>query len=292
MSDEDLPPDGVRWDDVDPEEERAAAALSRALDGGSADADLPLAALEMAALLRYSADGGKLSEARRAQLRAELLSSLPKDAAPRPRFWRWLGLAVPVACGASLVAALWLATTGERTNGGSGANEPGAPVLTAAETEAPRADELARAAQAYREKLIPELGSPRLEQAHRASDEALRDPAASRAELERAAHILAELATAAPESGWSGSDTRQVRQDVFCRLAETALRLGQPDAALDWTRQGLELDGPPTPFLAQLSALEGQAKAALGDRLGAAQSYMRALKVNEALLDESLDDEQ
>src|SRR5688572_5983714 len=107
MSDEHLPPDDIPLDDVDPEEERAAAALSRALDGGSADADLPLPALEMAALLRYSADGGRLSEERRAEIRGELLSSLPKTVAPRSRFWRWLGLGVPVACGATLVGALW-----------------------------------------------------------------------------------------------------------------------------------------------------------------------------------------
>jgi predicted negative regulator of RcsB-dependent stress response len=80
-----------------------------------------------------------------------------------------------------------------------------------------------------------------------------------------------------------------VRQDVYCRLAETALRLGEPRAALEWTRRGLDLDGPPTPFLAQLMALEGDAWAALGDDASAATSYMRALQVHEALLDESLD---
>lgn len=290
MSDEDLSLDPMPSDDVDPEEERAAAALSRALDGGSADADLPLAALEMAALLRYSADGGKLSAERRAWIREELLSSLPKTSAPRARFWRWLGLGVPVACGATLVGALWLATTRERPEGSTASRKVTA-VLTAAETEAPLAGQMARAAQAYRAALIPKLESPRLEQAHRVSDQALRDPAASRTELERTQRVLSDL-VGTPESSWSASDTRQVRQDLFCRLAETALRLGQPDTALDWTRQGLELDGPPTPFLAQLSALEGQAKAALGDRLGAAQSYMQALKVNEALLDQSLDGEQ
>ena len=290
MSDEHLPSDDT-LDDVDPEEERAAAALSRALDGGSANADLPLAALEMAALLRYSADGGKLSVERRAQIRDELLSSLPKTSAPRARSWSWLGLGVPVACGATLVGALWLATTRESAEESSGASGSVAAVRTASEAEAPLADELARAAQAYRERLISKLESPRLEQVHRVGDHALGNPAASRTDLEHAARVLADLA-AAPASGWSSSDTRLVRQDLFCRLAETALRLGQPDAALDWTRQGLELDGPPTPFLARLSALEGQAKAALGDRLGAAQSYMQALKVNEALLDESLDDEQ
>lgn len=289
MSDEQPRLDAPHLDEVEPEEERAAAALSRALDGGSADADLPLAALEMAALLRYSAGAGKLRDPRRAQIREELLSSLPRASAPRSRLWRWLGLGVPVACGATLVGALWLATTRERPEDTFAASEPEAAALT--RTDAPLADQLARAAEAYRAALVPRLGSARLEQAHRAGDAALRPPEVSRADLERARELLSALA-ATPESHWSAADTRQVRQDLFCRLAEAALRLGQPDAALDWTRQGLVLDGPPTPFLAQLSALEGQAKAALGDRLGAAQSYMQALKVNEAMLDESLDGEQ
>lgn len=291
MSDEHLPLDGPPLDDAEPEEERAAAALSRALDGGSADADLPLAALEMAALLRYSADAGRLRDPRRAQIREELLSSLPPASAPRSRLWTWLGLGVPVACGATLLCALWLATTRERAEDTLAASEPEAAALARGETEAPLTEQLARAAEAYRAALVTRLGSARLEQAHRAGDAALRPPEVSRTELEHARELLSELA-ATPESHWSAADTRQVRQDVFCRLAETALRLGQPDAALDWTRQGLHLDGPPTPFLAQLSALEGQAKAALGDRLGAAQSYMQALKVNEAMLDESLDGEQ
>jgi len=76
---------------------------------------------------------------------------------------------------------------------------------------------------------------------------------------------------------------------LYCRLAETALRLGEPRTALDWTRRGIDLDGPPSPFLAQLMALEGDALAALGEPSSAAGSYMRALRVHEALLDESLD---
>jgi hypothetical protein len=100
---------------------------------------------------------------------------------------------------------------------------------------------------------------------------------------------LTQIVGASVDSEWGSDQTRLVRQDLFCRLAETALRLGQPETALRWARQGLDLDGPPTPFLAQLSALEGQARDALGDRDGAAKSYMKALEVNEALLNESLD---
>lgn len=274
-------------DDVDPEEERAAAALSRALDGGSADAHLPLAALEAAALLRYSADAGQLNGERQAKIREEVLGSLSRSAAPRSRAWAWLSLGLPVLAGASLVGVLWLAATQERPEHTTASAEDG--MIPGAADPAPRlVGQLAQAAAEYRAGLVRSLKSDALERVHALGDRALLDRDASRTEVEHAQQALAELARAPAEGHWSATETRQVRQDLFCRLAEAALRLGQPEAALDWARQGLALDGPPTPFLAQLSALEGQAKAALGDRLGAAQSYMQALKVNQALLDESL----
>jgi tetratricopeptide (TPR) repeat protein len=148
----------------------------------------------------------------------------------------------------------------------------------------PAPELLAQAAGAYRAKLLPRLQRPEIERAH-----ALLDGASSRADLETARSAFAQLAAAPAGSAWSPNDARLVQQDVFCRLAEAALRLGQPEAALGWIRQGLELDGPPTPFLAQLSALQGQAREAMGDASGAARSYMRALEINETLLSESLD---
>jgi hypothetical protein len=133
-----------------------------------------------------------------------------------------------------------------------------------------------------RNDLLQRLGDPVLTRAH-----AERDAATGRAALEHSRGALVK--TLATLGDLSESDARLVRQDLYCRLAETALALGEAQSALEWTRRGLELDGPPTPFLAQLSALEGDALAQLGDDEGAAKSYSKAMTVQETLLDESLD---
>ncbi len=368
-------------DEADPEEARAAEALRQALDGGSGGAHLPDTALQTAALLRFSAQGGQLNAERRAQIRQELLAALPKAESRRSGWGRWLGVWLPLACGAAAVIALSirgvaptsetaavgaapteLARMGERAEVAAAppaaaapsdlaeASEEGEEMVAAsqaksgaaarpgladlkakselgaatglgelavasrgAESEAlahaarkpvrslglkddddsqpstPRrapakVQDVAVAAREYRAKLLPTLGDSRIEQAH-----AEADAARSRDELRNAERNLTQIVQASVDTEWGSAQTRLVRQDLFCRLAETALRLGQPETALQWTRQGLDLDGPPTPFLAQLSALEGQARDALGDRDGAAKSYMKALEVNEALLDESLD---
>jgi hypothetical protein len=142
---------------------------------------------------------------------------------------------------------------------------------------------LDRDARALRSTLLERLADPLLGRVH-----AERDAATGRAALEQSRRaMLNALGTLEP--GLSGADERLVRQDLYCRLAETALELGEPQSALEWTRRGLDLDGPPTPFLAQLSALEGDALAALGDDESAAKSYLKALQVHESLLHESLD---
>jgi predicted outer membrane lipoprotein len=295
----------------DAEELRAAEALRAALEGGSdpEHRKLALPELETAALLCSSAAAGGLASARRAQLREELLASLPRAKAGRSRVARHWKLGLPLACAAAVVLAIGLRHEVERPSGVGSASamkseqgpaarpEPQAPASSSgqrARSQAlgeegvrgalPAPDLLAQAAGAYRAKLLPSLQRPELERAH-----ALLDRASTRADLETARSAFTQLAQAPAGAAWSANETRLVQQDVFCRLAEAALRLGQPDAALGWIRQGLELDGPPTPFLAQLSALQGQAREALGDATGAARSYMRALEINETLLDESLD---
>jgi hypothetical protein len=137
--------------------------------------------------------------------------------------------------------------------------------------------------RAGRTELLARSNDAELSRAH-----AELDGASSRVELERSQASLARLLGTAGD-GLDVDDARQVRQDLYCRLAETALRLGEPRAALEWTRRGIDLDGPPSPFLAQLMALEGDALTALGEPSSAAASYMKALRVHEALLDESLD---
>ena len=113
------------------------------------------------------------------------------------------------------------------------------------------------------------------------------DAARSRPAIERSQRTLIELSDAL--EGRTDDEGRLIRQDLYCRLAETALRLGEPQTALEWARRGLALDGQPTPLLAQLEALGGDALAALGDDEQAARSYMRALRVHETLLGEDLD---
>jgi hypothetical protein len=383
---EELPP----IDAADEEELRSAAALARALDGGPAEADLPQAALETAALLRLSAGTAQLGNERRAQIRRELLEGLvrPEKAAgqngaraKRGRgvfaLPRWLLVGFPLAGAAALsllllvrgpepAATLEPVASSARDDGALRAADeakpgaavesprgvsvpltPGALALKATDDGAPLASHgkessavvrvtpllqpegtsaapagevlgargrsaaavsTAAAAPAgnlalrakddgARRALVglgKEVDERRVELLARVNDAELSgahaelDAAKNREELERSQRALSRaLDTLGDEP--DPTDARLVRQDLYCRLAETALRIGEPRAALEWTRRGLDLDGPPTPFLAQLMALEGDAWAALGDDASAAASYMKALRVHETLLDESLD---
>jgi hypothetical protein len=143
--------------------------------------------------------------------------------------------------------------------------------------------QLGGAARTQRSELLGRLHDAELSRVHAALDRAGTPEELTRSQQD----LRAQLGSL--RGDLNADDARLVRQDLFCRLAETALKLGEPRAALEWTRRGLDLDGPPTPFLAQLSALEGDAWAALGDDDSAARSYMEAIRVHDALLDESLD---
>jgi hypothetical protein len=84
-------------DDHDEDEAREAEALARALDRGTASDDLPERELQTAALIRYSADGGALSEEREDALLADVIAAADKIAqkkgetkpVPAP-WWRWI----------------------------------------------------------------------------------------------------------------------------------------------------------------------------------------------------------
>jgi hypothetical protein len=93
-------------DDDEPtaEELEAAEALARALDRGHAAPATPDDALETAALLRYSKDGGALDEGRAAALFEDAMSRAraPK-ARSRTRFWLFGVLGLAAAGAASLV---------------------------------------------------------------------------------------------------------------------------------------------------------------------------------------------
>lgn len=91
-------------DDIDEHELREAEALAMALDRGRASDGLPDDALETAALLRYSEDGGALAPDREDALLEEVLQVADRVTAREPRrrsAWGWLfgglGLATAVA---------------------------------------------------------------------------------------------------------------------------------------------------------------------------------------------------
>jgi hypothetical protein len=100
--------------------------------------------------------------------------------------------------------------------------------------------------------------------------------------------LLAEL-DASKASNIDEFDRRPVQQDLYWRLADLALREGRPEQALDWARQGIALDGPPSSFLGLLWQAQGEAQEALGDREGAARSYLEAQSINLALLRQDLE---
>ncbi|MEY4547723.1 MAG: hypothetical protein RL685_3918 [Pseudomonadota bacterium] len=416
----------------DDEELEAANALRQALEGRPGGPRVPEEALATAAFLRHAGQGGGLSSERNAQLRSELLASLPAaPAAPPRQGWRqlfnkqWLGIGITLIGAAS--AAVTVGVLGVRewsTHDPEGearsrvletaarSDESSASAPVAGDTEdlasIPPPSELAAPAQvmegesAVAQRAIgglaqPELASPlanaerrrsvarktaspalgaasggappskleprsaasanevapsdddgrlargsasaskkRAEESKGGGGAVLSVPAAAapgatgavqatdaritRQRLDRRSRLLAQLGdtsvqsayaeadrahsateleqarerlTALSSAGLGGTSTaveaEQLRPDVYCRLAEITLRLGQARAALDWARQGLELGSEPSPFVACLYQQQGRAREALGDRDGAARSYMNALQVNERLLDESLE---
>jgi hypothetical protein len=283
---------------ADEAEQRSAEALARALEG-RAGQEPPGPALEVAALLRSSAGSAELDPRRRAQIREQVLASLPRRG--RRRTWLgvppWLALSLPLASAAAAVFMLSSHRSAEpvsaapvaaqadrslavRADGFSEPESPGAQLASSRSRGI--VSGLGEEARRSHEQLLARLEDGSLTRVHGEVD-----AAAARGDFAGSERLL----TSALDSlgaGLSNDDARLVRQDLFCRLAETALRLGQPRAALEWTRRGLELDGPPTPFLAQLIALGGDAWVALGDDAVAAKSYMEALRMHEAMLDESL----
>lgn len=313
--------DRAPLDAPDEEELRAAEALGAALEGRSVSPHLPQQALETAALLRFSGAHAELAAARRSEIRAALLASLPARTPARRRRFSFM-LWIPAALGAGLAVvfasqALFdseapspLATSQTEATPPapvaaapqSRAKAEGAVSPGAAEAPAPargRAQmvelgpaelaQLAAATRSYREERISPLVDGSVTRIH-----AEIDRASSPADLERLGEGTLRSSPAASDRsiGSAVADAPEsdlVRQDLFCRLAEAALRLGQPEQALEWAKRGIDLDGPPNPLLAQLMAIDGQARSSLGDRLGAAKSYLRALEINETLLDEHLD---
>lgn len=148
-------------DETTPEEQREAEALVRALERDHAAADLPEDALEAAALLQYSRDGGALDPARKRAIwdDVEKSAKAPAREARPARIWRWLVPGFVTAAAAIALLVLWPWRGGER--GAVALPAPPAELIDAqseAATGSPEAFEtLARRMSAYRVEVYATL---------------------------------------------------------------------------------------------------------------------------------------
>jgi len=125
-------------EDVDESEQHEADALALALERGTIEAELPEDALQTAALLRYSVDGGELPTDREEAVLFEVLEAAQRVTqkraenaarvdAPAAPWWRWLfGLA-----SAAALAALLLFFWGRGAPEPTALPEPGAALIGA-----------------------------------------------------------------------------------------------------------------------------------------------------------------
>jgi tetratricopeptide (TPR) repeat protein len=105
------------------------------------------------------------------------------------------------------------------------------------------------------------------------------DRPAARATLER-------LVASAP--GGSAETRRVLLQDTYFRLARLALDARDPAQAARDADAGLALGGTEDLFVANLLVVRGAAQEALGQNAAALATYQRALRINEALLHDTL----
>jgi len=140
----------------------------------------------------------------------------------------------------------------------------------------PRAEEPAGAASVDRELQMAEHAT-RVAEAHERAD-----ALAKNRPLEAAGVLRQALAASFPKVPRS----RQLRADLFARLAELLLQGGAPRDALAAVRQGLAEDaqGSPDAFTAQLKLREGEALEALGQDGDAVDAFAEAISIAKSLL--------
>ncbi len=107
------------------------------------------------------------------------------------------------------------------------------------------------------------------------------DPAAARKAL------VASLQAEAPP-GIQTDDERTIRQDICFRLALIDLDSAGPEEALAWAERGLGLGEREDLFTANLLVVQGRSLEGLGRDAEAAESYHRALKINQLLLEREM----
>jgi predicted negative regulator of RcsB-dependent stress response len=134
-------------------------------------------------------------------------------------------------------------------------------------------------------------GSSRwIRQAHQANLDA--DRAIRRGDTDSARKALvASLEQPVPDTV-NPHDSRMVKQDMCFRLSLVEMEEKRPEKALEWARRGLDLGQQQDLFTANLYVAMGSAQEALGREVQAAESYHLALKINETLLNQTLEPEE
>ena len=103
--------------------------------------------------------------------------------------------------------------------------------------------------------------------------------------------LVASLEQPVPETV-NPEDSRMVKQDMCFRLSLVEIEAKHPEKALQWARNGLSLGQQQDLFTANLYVAMGSAHEALGQEAQAAEAYHLALKINETLLNQTLQNEE
>ena len=125
-------------------------------------------------------------------------------------------------------------------------------------------------------------------EAHAQAD-ALMEPGRPPVALDEARRTLEAIVAGAQAEGVAGDTGRVLLQDTYFRLAQLALSAGENQAAAVRADQGLALGGGNDLFVANLLVVRGAAREALGQTSPAAADYERALRINDALLRDTLE---
>jgi hypothetical protein len=114
------------------------------------------------------------------------------------------------------------------------------------------------------------------------------DQALARGDRAAARRAVAAIIASAPVN--HGSELRQaLLRDAYFRLARIALDGNDARAAVEAADGGLALGGPEDLFAANLLVARGAAHEALGDPRAALDDYERAQRINQALLERTLE---
>jgi tetratricopeptide (TPR) repeat protein len=103
--------------------------------------------------------------------------------------------------------------------------------------------------------------------------------------------LVASLQQPVPDTV-NPTDSRMVKQDMYFRLSLVEMEAKRPEKALQWARHGLSLGQEQDLFTANLYVAMGSAHEALGQEAQAAEAYHLALKINETLLNQTLENEE